>query len=93
MLGERTEFGAGEMMSQELSLRHSKLTLAQANCQAMRSVNFLGSGPSSSGTCSQRFLKKLKHPEGGDDGCLGDVLGGHRNLVVALLEIQPGKDS
>ena len=38
MLGERTETGAGEMLSQELSLRHGKFTCAQANCQAMTSA-------------------------------------------------------
>ena len=35
MLAERTKSGAGEMMSQELSFSHSKLTFAQANSQAM----------------------------------------------------------
>ena len=37
--------------------------------------------------------EKLKHPEGGDDGRLGDVLGGHGNLVVTLLQVQPRENS
>ena len=35
MLGERTEAGTGEMVSQEFSLGHSKFTFAQADGQAM----------------------------------------------------------
>ena len=35
MLDERAEAGTGEAMTQELGLRDIKLTLAQANCQAM----------------------------------------------------------
>ena len=35
MLGERTETGAGEIVSQDLSLGDGKLTFAQANCQAI----------------------------------------------------------
>ena len=35
MLEERTETRPGEMVAQELSLRDSKLTFAQANRQAM----------------------------------------------------------
>ena len=33
--------------------------------------------------------EKLKHPKRSDDCCLGDVLGGHWNLVVSLLRVQP----
>ena len=35
VLWERMEAGTGEVMAQGLSLRDGKLTLAQANCQAM----------------------------------------------------------
>ena len=35
MLGERAETGTGEMVSQELSLGHSKFTFSQADRQAM----------------------------------------------------------
>ena len=38
VLGERVETGVGEMVSQELSLGHSKFTFAQANRQAMSSA-------------------------------------------------------
>ena len=38
MLGERMETGTGEMVSQELSLRHRKFTFAQADRQAMGSA-------------------------------------------------------
>ena len=35
MLGQGMKAGTGESVSKELGLRHSKLALAQANCQAM----------------------------------------------------------
>ena len=35
VLGERMETGAGETTTQELSFGDGKLTLAQADCQAM----------------------------------------------------------
>ena len=38
VLGEGAEAGAGEMVSQELSLRYSKFTFAQANRQAVNSA-------------------------------------------------------
>ena len=38
MLGERMETGTGEVVSEELGLRNPKLTLAQANRQAMDSA-------------------------------------------------------
>ena len=33
--GQRMQAGTGEFVSKELGLRHGKLALAQANCQAM----------------------------------------------------------
>ena len=35
VLGQRMQAGTGEAVAKELSLRHGKLTLAQANHQAM----------------------------------------------------------
>ena len=36
--------------------------------------------------------QKLLQPKGGDDRCLGDVLLGHRDLVVPLAKIQHAED-
>ena len=58
VLWQRVKADTGESVSKELSLRHSKLALAQANRQAMGAAQLqditemLGSGPSSSGRCS-----------------------------------------
>ena len=35
VLGQRMQASTGESMSEELGLRHGKLTLAQANCQSI----------------------------------------------------------
>ena len=61
MLWQRMQAGTGEVVAKELGLRHGKLALAQANCQAMGAAQLqdisemLGSDPSSSGRCCRRY--------------------------------------
>ena len=42
---------------------------------------------------SEGMAEELEHPERSDDGCPGDVPGGHRNLVIFLLQVQPRENS
>ena len=37
--------------------------------------------------------EEIKHSKGSNNGCFWNLLGGHRDLVVALLEIQPTENS
>ena len=42
---------------------------------------------------SEGKAEKFEHPKRSDDCCLGNVLGGHWNLVVSLLQVQPRENS
>ena len=37
--------------------------------------------------------QKLEETEGGDDGCLRDVLWGHRDLMVPSYQVYLGEDA
>ena len=87
VLGKRMKAGTGEAMTKELSLPKSEFTLTRPIVRP-----WTRNSSRTSRRCWPKGRRRNLNIRG-DDCCLQNILGGHGDLLVPLLKIQPRENS